>query len=502
MSLSLLLMSLLMGPVCQSQNIITNGKLQCEDILLDKLPEEAFTASSFLKVEPNPITDLANADPPITDYKPFSIRRRSDDRSSNSAWCPSNKVGSDLREFVQIDLGSLHVISKIQLRGLKERFARWIQIRYKREDSDQEDWRIYRTSMQNTTDLSESILEGQKSDRFPSLLTMDYPFVARFLRIYPTSGNDQVDSQKVCLSIVVYGCEHPGNLIEYSVRKGDYYQADRNRDPLGDVGSLDDLFYDGLQGNFKRGGLGKLADLRTGAGIQQVSQLRQTFVGWKMTDPLEISFKFSRIMNFTRVSLFLLVSDDEDARETGYRKFGFPSGVKMRFDYRLPVSRESHNAMLVHDLSATSSQPIGTESLIAYFDQFQARLLSLTLNSEHKCADHLTLTLDSGNHSWIVLSEVAFDNCQFCICNTRFIFFCYKTLLSDNCICSLHSRSDLIGFLVKMMAMYFYPVDPADMIALRHKIQELKEGGDPFSTLRPALPDDTQRDDSSKLTPQ
>ncbi|KAI5734502.1 hypothetical protein M8J77_007204 [Diaphorina citri] len=44
-------------------------------------------------------------------------KRRLKVEQAGGAWCPKNPVEKDIREFIQIDLGSPHVVTGVQTQG-------------------------------------------------------------------------------------------------------------------------------------------------------------------------------------------------------------------------------------------------------------------------------------------------------------------------------------------------------------------------------------------------
>ncbi|CAH8653502.1 unnamed protein product [Heterobilharzia americana] len=272
------------------------------------------------------------------------------------AWCPDAKVGTELREFMEIDLGRQSIIKLIITKGRVaqskgRQTTPYFYIKYRRELTGT--WFDY--EKENGTKR----LAGNQDAMTENFNTMDPPFVARYVRIYPFS----LEPTKTCLKLELLGCEANG-IVEYKAPEGallpeiissshqmygNSHSSERTRllDTSYDSKSHKFRIFDNMQKDFGdekayqtiiEGGLGKLTDNDTEFKASTSPFSSHKFVGWrrKMTsktistttlstesivdsitsnynaemeyDFIRIIFRFDMIYNFSSIRLY--VSND------------------------------------------------------------------------------------------------------------------------------------------------------------------------------------------------
>ncbi|KAF8569687.1 hypothetical protein P879_01984 [Paragonimus westermani] len=274
-----------------TQLLTTTVSAACNSRLLSdrtQVPDSAFEHSSAVNFEHG--ASAARDDP-----SDMSLQER--------AWCPDTFIHTELREFMQIDLGRQSVIKLIITKG---RVAKskgrqstpYFYVKYRREKTGL--WFEY--SKENGTQR----LSGNQDAMTENYNTMEPPFVARFIRIYPFS----LESTKTCLKLELLGCSANG-VVEYLLPQGTFlsetvlpsytYESrsaqTRFQDYSYDASLVSSGFSDSLSDKHERtqhfltklitpplvlrGGLGKLTDNDTEAhsGTSPFSSYK--FVAWK-----------------------------------------------------------------------------------------------------------------------------------------------------------------------------------------------------------------------------
>ncbi|KAH1008410.1 discoidin domain-containing receptor 2 isoform X1 [Dendroctonus ponderosae] len=214
------------------------------------------------------------------------------------AWCPRHMVSRNSREYLEIDLGKLHVITgtKTQGRygnGQGQEYAEQYMVEY---------WRPGLQKWVRWKDRSGKELLSGNSDTFTIVeQTLDPPAISSKLRILPYSDHVRT----ACMRIELSGCPWIDGLQSYSmpqgVKKTDLDLSDRSYDGLDENGQLLHglgQLTDGVKGqdNFRLDikGLGK--------GYEWIGWRNDT-PGWAGL-PLEILFEFDRVRNFSAAHLY------------------------------------------------------------------------------------------------------------------------------------------------------------------------------------------------------
>lgn len=386
-----------------------------QSLLLDRrrIPSAAFTATS------------EQTDPTGTRrYSAEYVRVENTDH----AWCPGRRVGTELEEFVQIDLGELHAITKVVISGLLvegggSRFTPHFYIRYKREANEQE-WRSYRQLYPVQT----TRLTGSSTALVPKFVVLNPPIITRWIRIYPYRESPGF----VCIRLEAYGCRYTDDLVEYQIPEGSisvpphhavsvsntlvkssslltrdnrtsYYVA-------GGGPAFSDTCYDGYRaepGSLLDGGLGCLTDLGIAAENSapkpwtdpvtgtdsSTSRSSQWFVGWHRSrwtrsqaeqghDVVDMRFRFGNVRSFKRMKL--------------YTSNNFPN--KIRLPRRIEIRFSVHGLVF-------SEQPTISQDLIS--DNRTRGIMNIELDLDSRIGKFVQLKLFFADE-WLLLSEIKF----------------------------------------------------------------------------------------------
>uniref|UniRef100_A0A5K3F1L4 F5/8 type C domain-containing protein n=1 Tax=Mesocestoides corti TaxID=53468 RepID=A0A5K3F1L4_MESCO len=374
----------------------------CKSTLLANLPETAFVASA--EVTPR--------------YSASAARMSSDD---DIAWCVEGVQPHDEKEFLEIDLGQLSFVKLIITKGLSTAdkgglyMTSYYYIWYRR-DTSQSTWIKYQNI--NGTTRIKGNLDAQ-TERYVS---MNPPFVARWVRIYPFT----LERKPACLKLELIGCSANG-VIEYQAPRGHLLsKSPRHR--------LLDVTYDSPEHRhdfslgaggvafhrqaFNVGGLGKLVDGKPDSEVDSDPLETNLFVGWKREtrrdgelDFERVVFRFDAFYNFSGVSLLLA---DQLGSEVAR-----PKRVEVRLSRRFPRGTSTTNPSTTN-LVATHELP---SSDVAALRRVQWMRVDLTQVSRHAAdgnsthtdaiydtvANYVELRIHYGG-PWIAIAEVTFDN--------------------------------------------------------------------------------------------
>ncbi|XP_051003760.1 discoidin domain-containing receptor 2 isoform X1 [Acomys russatus] len=225
---------------------------------------------------------------------------RLDSEEGDGAWCPKVPVQpDDLKEFLQIDLRTLHFITLVGTQGRHAgghgiEFAPMYKINYSRDGTRWISWRNRH---------GKQVLDGNSNPYDVFLKDLEPPIVARFVRLIPVTDH----SMSVCMRVELYGCVWLDGLVSYNAPAGQQFVL-----PGGSIIYLNDSVYDGAVGYSMTEGLGQLTD-----GVSGLDDFTQTheyhvwpgydYVGWRNESAtngyIEIMFEFDRIRNFTTMKV-------------------------------------------------------------------------------------------------------------------------------------------------------------------------------------------------------
>ncbi|XP_059197921.1 discoidin domain-containing receptor 2 isoform X1 [Centropristis striata] len=224
---------------------------------------------------------------------------RLDFEEGDGAWCPEITVEPDsLKEFLQIDLRSLHFITLVGTQGrhaggIGNEFAQMYKIKYSRDGSRWISWRNRQ---------GKQVIEGNRNAYDIVLKDLEPPIIARFVRFMPVTDH----SMNVCMRVELYGCEWLDGLVSYNAPAGE--QMSLSSQPA----YLNDSVYDGALIHSMTEGLGQLTDGVCGLDDFTLSHVYNVwpgydYVGWTNesfpSGYVEIMFEFDRIRNFTTMKV-------------------------------------------------------------------------------------------------------------------------------------------------------------------------------------------------------
>ncbi|XP_036376802.1 discoidin domain-containing receptor 2 isoform X2 [Megalops cyprinoides] len=224
---------------------------------------------------------------------------RLDFEEGDGAWCPEITVEPDnLKEFLQIDLRSLHFITLVGTQGrhaggIGNEFAQMYKIKYSRDGSRWISWRNRQ---------GKQIIEGNRNAYDIVLKDLEPPIIARFVRFMPVTDH----SMNVCMRVELYGCEWLDGLVSYNAPAGQMMTV------KGQHIYLNDSVYDGAVGYSMTEGLGQLTDGMCGLDDFTHSHVYSVwpgydYVGWTNesfpNNYVEIMFEFDRTRNFTTMKV-------------------------------------------------------------------------------------------------------------------------------------------------------------------------------------------------------
>ncbi|XP_026809567.1 discoidin domain-containing receptor 2-like [Rhopalosiphum maidis] len=215
---------------------------------------------------------------------------------AGGGWCPKPPVEQGVREWLQVDFGSVHMITGVQTQG---RFGHGRGLEYAEEYTLEYwrpglgEWKPYKRwdgkqIMSGNTDTSTVVLHH--------LLP---PVYASQVRILPYS----VHRRTVCLRAEIRGCPSDHGITSYTIPLDG---------PASDNTDVADLSYDGVVRDDKiQGGLGRLVD-----GVRGEDNYKMDigygkgngWVGWRKESFskgfVELIFEFSEVRNFSAVHIF------------------------------------------------------------------------------------------------------------------------------------------------------------------------------------------------------
>uniref|UniRef100_A0A673YRH4 Discoidin domain-containing receptor 2 n=1 Tax=Salmo trutta TaxID=8032 RepID=A0A673YRH4_SALTR len=226
---------------------------------------------------------------------------RLDFEEGDGAWCPEITVEPDsLKEFLQIDLRSLHFITLVGTQGrhaggIGNEFAQMYKIKYSRDGSRWISWRNRQ---------GKQVIEGNRNAYDIVLKDLEPPIIARFVRFMPVSDH----SMNVCMRVELYGCEWLDGLVSYNAPAGEQMSLE------GQPVHLNDSVYDGavIYRWVMTEGLGQLTDGMCGLDDFTHSHVYNVwpgydYVGWTNESfpngYVEIMFEFDRTRNFTTMKV-------------------------------------------------------------------------------------------------------------------------------------------------------------------------------------------------------
>ncbi|XP_050301112.1 discoidin domain-containing receptor 2-like isoform X2 [Anthonomus grandis grandis] len=212
---------------------------------------------------------------------------------AGGGWCPKQPIEKGVREFIEIDLKEVHVITGVQTQGRYDRgrgqeYVEEYLLEYWRPGL--EEWKEYKRWD------GKHILRGNSDTASVEMHKLMPTIFASKIRLLPYS----IHRRTVCLRMELLGCVYAGGIIAYTAPVSE------------DLQGLYDASYDGhrSQGMLSKG-LGRLVDGEVGLDNFRLDigyGKGNGWVAWKNssfdTGYLELIFEFDQIRNFTSMHLF------------------------------------------------------------------------------------------------------------------------------------------------------------------------------------------------------
>lgn len=221
------------------------------------------------------------------------------------AWCPLTPATPDLKEWIEIDLQDVFVITAT---GTQGRFGNGQGVEFT-ESYILEYWRPSLNKwMRYHNRTGNEVMKGNMNTYLESKTHLDPPIWASKIRFLPFSYHHRT----VCMRVEVYGCRWSEGLLSYSMPQGD---------KRGNNWEFYDVTYDGQwSGDQLRYGLGQLIDGKVGPDDFKVAFHNlnlQGWVGWKndlRKTPIEIVFEFEKVREFNAIHIYCNNQFTKDVR--------------------------------------------------------------------------------------------------------------------------------------------------------------------------------------------
>ncbi|XP_057334847.1 discoidin domain-containing receptor 2-like isoform X2 [Microplitis mediator] len=252
-----------------AEHQIKNASAQCVLPLgmeEGKIPDDAISASSSYETK---------------SVGPQNARIRQE--KNGGAWCPKAQISNDIREYLEIDLTTDHLITWTETQGRfgngqGQEYAEAFFLEYWRDSK----WHQYKTLK------GDRILRGNSNTYLVERQKLELPFVASRVRFVPYSQHPRT----VCMRVEIYGCIWEQRIVKYKIPRGVAF---------GPGGSnVEDTSYDGrtdVDRKYLIGGLGQLVDGMLGEDPRVSSSLAH-WVGWTDINPVPVVFEFTDTREF------------------------------------------------------------------------------------------------------------------------------------------------------------------------------------------------------------
>lgn len=337
-----------------------------------KLPDSAITASSSYEDQ---------------SVGPKSARIRQE--LYGGAWCPKQMITKESYEYLQVDLGQLTVITKVEVQGRfgngqGQEFTEYFLLEYQREDDGE--W----VRFKNRKGIEH--FKGNTNTYLTEMCEVDPPIVCKRIRFIPFSQKRRT----VCMRVELYGCKWLSGVVAYSMPQGDRRGAEVD---------LFDFTYDGIfYENHLSNGMGQLIDGETGGDNFRSDKHNfgikgYDWVGWKndsmvRNKPVEIIFKFEQVRNFSFMTIHTNNHFSKDVRVFSKAVIYFSVGGK--FYQKKPLIHTEYQDKWVEyarDVNVSLSNNIGRYvKVYLYFDDKWIMISEVDFSS--KPADNYTVEVE------------------------------------------------------------------------------------------------------------
>ncbi|CAB0034326.1 unnamed protein product, partial [Trichogramma brassicae] len=224
---------------------------------------------------------------------PHQARLRTENHGG--AWCPKDQVTNDPREWLEIDLHTVHLITAT---GTQGRFGNGVGVEYA-EAYMLEYWRPKLGKWVRYKDIKgQEVIKGNDNTYLEAKHELDPPIWASKVRFLPYDSH----MRTVCMRVELYGCYWSDGIVSYSMPQGEKRGTDWE---------FFDATYDGLWDGELRRGLGQLTDGRAGPDNFKFGfhthERGKGWVGWRNDtrngQPVEIKFEFDRVREFSALHI-------------------------------------------------------------------------------------------------------------------------------------------------------------------------------------------------------
>ncbi|XP_071640704.1 discoidin domain-containing receptor 2 [Temnothorax longispinosus] len=291
------------------------------------------------------------------------------------AWCPKNQITKEAREWLEIDLHTIHLITATATQG---RFGNGVGVEFA-EYYLLEYWRPRLGKWVRYRDIKgEEVIPGNTNTYLESKRELEPPLWASKIRFLPYSYHRRT----VCMRVELYGCYWSDGVVSYSMPQGD---------KRGNGWEFFDATYDGHWDGELRRGLGQLTDGRTGPDnfkmyYEKQNDRAQGWVGWRNDSrgqPVEIKFEFDKVREFSAVHI--------------YCNNEFTRGVQVfsQVDILFSIGGKYY-----------TGEPI---TYTYMEDKIFETSRNITIKLHHRVGKFVKLRLHFSDR-WIMVSEVTFDS--------------------------------------------------------------------------------------------
>ncbi|EEB18970.1 discoidin domain receptor, putative [Pediculus humanus corporis] len=217
---------------------------------------------------------------------------------NGGAWCPKEPTTAEPKEWLEINLHTVHVITSTETQG---RFGNGQGMEYT-EAYILEYWRPKIGKWVRYRDVNGTeVIQGNSNTYIEAKRELDPPIWASKIRFLPYSHHKRT----VCMRVEIYGCHWNDGIVSYSMPQGDV---------RGTGWEFYDATYDGYWDGELRRGLGLLTDGKIGPenfrlGYYNYGKSKSGgWVGWKNetrnNQPIEIKFEFEQVREFTAIHIY------------------------------------------------------------------------------------------------------------------------------------------------------------------------------------------------------
>ncbi|KAG7197505.1 hypothetical protein KM043_007184 [Ampulex compressa] len=293
--------------------------------------------------------------------------------SHGGAWCPKQQITMEPREWLEIDLHTVHLITGTSTQG---RFGNGQGVEFS-EAYMLEYWRPKLGKWVRYRDVrGEEVIKGNTNTYLESKHILEPAVWASKIRFLPYSYHRRT----VCMRVELYGCHWTDGIVSYSMPQGDKR------------GNWEffDATYDGYWDGQLLRGLGELTDGRIGPENFKMGYYEhdraQGWVGWRNDtrgQPLEIKFEFDRVREFSAVHIYCNNQFTKDVQVFSEASIMFSIGGKYY-----------------------TGDPI----VYSYMeDRIFEYSRNITIKLHHRIGKYVKLRFAFASR-WIMISEVTFDS--------------------------------------------------------------------------------------------